>query len=256
MPNRLRRLPAAAIATLLLSTGILAACSSSPPEPSAKLGTAVDQPLSAAVRDATLTDQSGKDFTLGSLKGKTVLVTPFLTLCPDVCPFTTGNLLQVQASVDAAKQSEDVVLVEFTVDPGRDSVERLAAYAKANGVTWRLARSDAAGTKAMIKYFGYTAIPQPVESSETIDPLTGQPIAYDVVHSDGYAVISSDSRLRFINSATPHFHGLLPAKLRAFLSQEGKETLEKPDPQGWRPAGALQAISWVSGTEIPLASLK
>ena len=250
-----RRLSTAAM-VIGLSAGLLAGCSSSPPQPSANLGTAVDHPLSKAVLDAKLVDQAGRSFTMRSLEGKTVFIAPFLTLCADVCPFTTGNFQQVQASVDAAGQSKDVVLIEFSIDPERDSVARLAGYAKANDVSWTLARSDAAGTKALVKYFGYFAKPTPVENAETIDPETGLPIVYDVIHSDGYAVIDTQGVLKFFTAATPHFHGLLPAKLRAFLSTEGKETLEKPDPRGWRPAGALEAISWVAGAEIPLAPLK
>jgi protein SCO1/2 len=234
----------------------LVACSSSPPQPSAKVGETVDRPLTEAVSRANLVDQDGRHFTLGSLVGTTVFVSPFLTLCADVCPFTTGNLAQVQASLDAAKQAGVSKVIEFTVDPKRDSVARLAAYAKANGVSWTLARSDATGTAAMIKYFGYTAIPKPLSDSDVIDPLSGRPVTYDVVHSDGYAIIDASGRLRFINNATPHFHGLLPAKLRAFLSKEGLDTLRKPDPEGWRPAGALEALSWVMGTEIPVAAIR
>ena len=86
--------------------------------------------------------------------------------------------------------------------------------------------------------------------------VTGQPVTYDVIHSDGFAIVDTSGTLRFINNATPHFHGLLPAKLRAFLSKEGLDTLRKPDPEGWRPAGALEALSWVTGTDIPLAPLR
>ena len=184
-----------------------------------------------------------------------MFISPFLTLCADVCPFTTGNLAQVQASIDAAKKAGSTSVIEFSVDPNRDTVARLAAYAQANGVTWTLARSDAAGTAEMIRYFGYTAIRKPLKHSDVTDPITGQPLTYDVVHSDGYAIIDTSSTLRFVNAARPHFHGLLPAKLRAFLSKEGLKTLRKPDPQGWRPAGALEALSWVIGTEIPLAPI-
>ncbi len=254
----MRRLLRSVLVAGVLGTAgtVMAACSSPPPQPPAKVGAAVERPLSSSVRSAVLVDQAGRRFTLGSLEGKTVFISPFLTLCADVCPFTTGNLAQVQASVDAAKQAGSTEVIEFTVDPRRDSVARLAAYAKANGVTWTLARSDVAGTAAMIRYFGYTAIPKPLKHSDVIDPLTGQPVTYDVIHSDGYAIVDAKGSLRFINNAAPHFHGLLPAKLRAFLSKEGLDTLRKPDPQGWRPAGALEALSWVAGVEIPLAPLR
>ena len=254
MRSSIRSLAVAGV--LCLSAVTLSACSSPPPQPAARVGAVVERPLGDTVRSVELVDQHGRTFTLGSLAGTTVFISPFLTLCADVCPFTTGNLAQVQASVDAAKQAGATRVIEFSVDPRRDSVERLAAYAKANGVTWTLARSGAVGTAAMIKFFGYTAIPKPLTDSDVIDPLTGQPVTYDVIHSDGFAIVDTSGTLRFINNATPHFQGLLPAKLRAFLSKEGLDTLRKPDPEGWRPAGALEALSWVTGTDIPLAPLR
>ena len=252
--NIARRIAAAA--ALGLVAVIPAACSGAPPQPPAAIGRAVDRPLSEAVRTVDLVDQHGRHFTLGSLEGKTVFISPFLTLCADVCPFTTGNFAQVQASVNAANLGRASSVIEFSVDPRRDTVDRLAAYARANGVTWTLARSDAAGTAQMIKYFGYTAIPKPLTHSDVLDPLTGRPLAYDVVHSDGYAIVDTASTMRFVNVASPHFHGILPAKLRAFLSKEGLDSLRKPDPHGWRPAGALEALSWVTGQTIPLAPLR
>ena len=235
---------------------LFAACSSAPPQPGVTVGTAVNRPLTPSVKQVVLTDQSGHRFTLGSLKGTTVFISPFLTLCADVCPFTTGNLAQVQASIDAAKKAGTTRVIEFSVDPNRDSVARLSAYASSNGVTWTLARSDAAGTAEMNRYFGYTAIRRPLKHSDVIDPLTHQPLTYDVVHSDGYTIIDPTSTIRFVNAASPHFHGILPAKLRAFLSKEGLNSLRKPDPQGWSPAGALEALGWVIGTQIPIAPIQ
>ena len=250
-----RRMLRGAVASLAVTT-LIAGCSSAPPQPSATVGRAIDQPLSVAVKAVPLVDQSGHTFTLGSLRGTTVFIAPFLTLCPDVCPFTTGNFAQMQASVDAAKKHGHVRLIEFSIDPDRDTVSRLASYASRNHVTWTLARSDAAGTKVMKQFFHYIAIKSPLTTSDTIDWMTGQPTTYDVDHSDGYNVIDAQSVDRFVSNASPHFHGILPAKLRAFLSKEGLNNLRKPDPRGWRPAGALEAISWVLGSEIPLAPLE
>ena len=244
------------MAAAMTASIMLTACSNGPVAPPSSDGHVVNRQLSPAVKRAVLVDQKGKRFTLGSLAGKNVFISPFLTLCADVCPFTTGNLAQVQASLDAAKQAGQTRIIEFTVDPGRDSVRRLAAYARSNGITWTLARSDKAGTAAMIKYFGYTAITRPLAHSKVIDPLTRLPTTYDVAHSDGYVIIDTNGTVRFVNAATPHFHGILPAKLRAFLSREGLNTLVKPDPRGWRPPGALAALSWVTGTEIPVAPIK
>jgi len=230
------------------------ACASAPGQPPANTGVVVAKPLTKQILNVPLVTQSGATTTLQAMKGHTLLVLPFLTLCPDVCPFTTGNLLSVQRSIDAAKQQGRIKVIEVSVDPERDTQERLAQYAKDNGTSWDVVRSTPEGTQQLIKFFGWTVLKQPASSPPTIDWLTGEPLTYDLAHSDGYSVIDSAGVLRFANGSSPHFHGILPAKLRAFLSDEGRSTLRHPEPNGWKPVGALDALSWVAGTRVPLAS--
>ena len=234
---------------------LLAACSSGPAKPSASLGNTGNRIVPASVASIPLSTQNGTTVTLNSFKGKTVMVVPFLTLCADVCPFTTGNLLAVQASIDAAKQNKNVAILEWSVDPTRDTVARLAAYAKMVGATWTMAVASEANTAALEKYFGVTT-DKSMMASDTIDWWTGQPLAYDMSHSDGYAVLDTQGVERFVTGAGPQFHGTLPTKLNAFLSDDGKATLADPPKNGWTPANALTAISWVAGTDIPLATNK
>jgi protein SCO1/2 len=178
---------------------------------------------------------------------------PFLTLCPDVCPFTTGNLLAVQASIEAAKKQGEVAILELSVDPERDTPTRLAAYAKNVGASWKMAVASAADTTTLMKYFSMTTEKMDSEGS-VIDWMTGQPLTYDLSHSDGFSVISSEGTERFVSGAAPSFHGMLPSMLSNYLSKDGKATLVDPPKNGWTPAQALSALSWVAGTEIPLAT--
>lgn len=242
---------------LLLAGGaLLAACSSAPAKPPLSIGTAGSRAVPADIAAIPLTTQTGATTTLAQLKGKTVLAVPFLTLCPDVCPFTTGNLKSVQASVDAAHQNSKVVLLEWSVDPGRDTTARLAAYAKMTGATWTMVRTSPANTKKLESFFGATATKQSLDGMAPIDWMTHQPITYDVSHSDGFNVIDAKGVEKFISGAPPAFHGTLSPQLNAYLSSDGKATLKNPPKNGWTPASALSAISWVSGTEIPLSSPK
>lgn len=97
-------------------------------QPPAKVGVATNTPLPVSVKTAKFVNQYGTPETLGSLKGKTVFLVPLLTLCGDTCPFTSGNLLQLQSTIDAAKAS-NVEIVSIDVDPYRDTEARIAAYA-------------------------------------------------------------------------------------------------------------------------------
>ncbi|WP_075186381.1 SCO family protein [Teredinibacter haidensis] len=74
-----------------------------------------------------LSDHRGEAFTLENFKGKWSLVFFGFTHCPDICPITLAKLAQVYPKLesDIAKQTQ-VIMV--SVDPARDTQEKLAAY--------------------------------------------------------------------------------------------------------------------------------
>lgn len=72
-----------------------------------------------------LTDQTGAPFRLGSLEGVAVVFFGY-THCPDICPVTLASLARAVESLGSEGSSVHVVFV--TVDPARDTPERLAEY--------------------------------------------------------------------------------------------------------------------------------
>ncbi|MCL4869729.1 MAG: SCO family protein [Anaerolineae bacterium] len=74
----------------------------------------------------TLTDQTGQPFSLEQLKGKWVLLNYGYTSCPDVCPATLAVLGRVQTLL--GDDAELVQVVFVTVDPERDSPEKIGTY--------------------------------------------------------------------------------------------------------------------------------
>ncbi len=76
----------------------------------------------------TLRTDTG-DVRLSELRGKAVVLFFGYTSCPDVCPTT---LLRLSRMLDAlGKERGRVQVVFVSVDPERDSPERVAAYARA-----------------------------------------------------------------------------------------------------------------------------
>ena len=75
----------------------------------------------------TLTDQNGEPFSLGSLRGKFVLLTFGFTHCPNICPTTLGNLAAVYRALSPAEQARLHVLF-ISIDPERDSAGVLKDY--------------------------------------------------------------------------------------------------------------------------------
>lgn len=239
---------AAAVATAIPATG---AAGRRPPRPSADAGLVQHRAIPASVAQLPLTDQSGATLTLASLRGKTVMLVPFLTLCSDICPMTTGNLVQVQHALAHDHAGGKVEIVELTVDPGRDDVARLAAYAKLTGATWDLVTEAPAELATIAAFFGFYYEVVPEDDPPDIDWMTGKPLTYDVTHSDGFALIDPSGHEVFANNAAPGFHGKLPARLRKFLSPEGVDHLRKAPKPDWTPAGALTALAWVVGRPLP-----
>ena len=79
------------------------------------------------VSDFSLETANGEAFRLREQKGKLVLLFFGYTSCPDVCPITLGTFKQVydRLGTDAQK----VRFVMITADPGRDTPDKVAAYA-------------------------------------------------------------------------------------------------------------------------------
>jgi len=86
---------------------------------------AIDPPRDAP--DITGIDWNGKPFSLAEQRGRVVLVAFGYTSCPDICPTTLSRLRK------AVGHDDDVAVVFVTVDPERDTKERLASYVPAFG---------------------------------------------------------------------------------------------------------------------------
>lgn len=73
-----------------------------------------------------LTDQRGDPFSLDHLSGKVVLIYFGYTYCPNYCPTTLLDIQRIEQ--DLADDAADVEVVFVTVDPARDTPERLQEY--------------------------------------------------------------------------------------------------------------------------------
>jgi len=76
--------------------------------------------------DFVLTDQNGKPFHLSQLRGKIVFLFFGYTHCPDACPTTMAKLSQVYKLL--GRNSDQVMTVFVSVDPGRDTTSVLKSY--------------------------------------------------------------------------------------------------------------------------------
>lgn len=80
-------------------------------------------------RDApefTLTDQDGSKVSLSDFKDKLVLIFFGYTHCPDICPMTMSVMNNVVDQL--GDQAEQVQVIFVTIDPERDTQEKLKSY--------------------------------------------------------------------------------------------------------------------------------
>lgn len=235
-----------------ISAVLLASCSSSSlGAPSPSVGATSYRVVPAAIRELPLINQKGESVNLATWPGKTVLLVPFLTLCSDICPLTTGNLLQVERSLHSDKSASKVEIVELSVDPERDTPTRLAAYAKLTGASWQLVTETPADRDTIDKYFGFFSQQVPQDNPPAVDWWTGKPLTYDVNHSDGFIIINPQGIERFFTAAAPNFRGKLNPKLDKFLTALGHKHHEHPGNPNYTPADILQALAWSMQMPLP-----
>jgi cytochrome oxidase Cu insertion factor (SCO1/SenC/PrrC family) len=244
-------------ASVVLAVGalLLAGCSSSslPATPPASQGIVQNR----AVPSIPMVNQNGVPTTLAAFRGKTVVLAPMLTLCQEVCPLTTQNLALMQRAVKQAGLSGKVAIVEYSVDPDRDTPARLAAYAKLAGADWTLLTGTQANVTAMNSFFYVEAQKVAEASPPQLDWWTHQPLTYDVNHSDGFFIIDPSGHERFATAATPDVTShKLPAALNAMLDTQGEQNLNDPGINGqtWTVSQALSDLGWVVHQTIPAPS--
>lgn len=75
-----------------------------------------------------LTDQNGARVTNQDFAGKYMLIYFGYTYCPDICPMTLSNMTMALEELPP-ELAEQVVPIFITIDPMRDTVEQLGAYA-------------------------------------------------------------------------------------------------------------------------------
>jgi len=164
---------------LLLPIAFLLACN---PEPAAFRNT--DLTGATFGRQLSLVDHHGQARSLTDFRGKAIVVFFGYTACPDICPTMLARLADVMKALGADAQRVQVLFV--TVDPERDSADRLKDFVPWFNPTFLGLRGDVAQTKAVTEEFRVFAARKPVEGK----------LGYVIDHSSGAYVFDPAGRLR------------------------------------------------------------
>ena len=120
-----------------------------------------DEPY--AVDDFSLPSTTGEDFTLSAQKGKvTLLYFGYLT-CPDICPTTMAEMVRVYREL--GDDTANVTMAMVTVDPDRDSLEKMQTYLNAFDDRFIGVRGDEDALQPVMNEFGVQAIKREVDSA-------------------------------------------------------------------------------------------
>jgi len=112
--------------------------------------------------DARFTDDAGRTFAIGALRGRPVVLDMFFASCGSACPITVTDMLSIQSRLPAALRAR-VTFVLVTFDPARDTRQVLADYRRQRLLDgqWVLLRGDDDGIRELAALLGvrYTREP-------------------------------------------------------------------------------------------------
>lgn len=189
-------------ATALISLMLLGACAAPEPPFNSTEVSGIDYGRSVVIRDT-----EGRARRLEDFRDQVVVVFFGFTTCPDVCPTTLLRLKAVRESLAADGERLRVLLI--TVDPERDTPERLDAYVKNFGPSVVGLRPEPAELDKVVAEFRAIAVRVP--SADGSD--------YTVDHSATLYVYDRRNRLRLLAQPPLDFEAFT-ADLRRLLREE------------------------------------
>jgi len=84
-----------------------------------------------SIGDFYFTAHTGEAITNATVKGKVYIADFFFTHCPSICPVMTYNLKRLHQNT---KDIEELIILSHTIDPDRDSLQRLNEYISLMGI--------------------------------------------------------------------------------------------------------------------------
>lgn len=151
-------------------------------------------------------DQQGQPFGVEQLRGHWSILFFGFTHCPDVCPTTLALLAQVEKKLAdlPAEQRPHIVLV--SVDPKRDTPERLAQYVKSFSPTFAGITGEQEAIHEFALKMGVPVAISPLPSGD-----------YTVDHSAAIFVVDPSGALRALSS-TPHNVPIIAEDYRSIVA--------------------------------------
>jgi protein SCO1/2 len=163
-----------------------------------------------------LTNQFGQTTSLAQLKSKVVVLTFLYTNCPDACPLIISHI--EQAMTELGSLADGVALVVITVDPERDTVERLQEFTASLAFDWQYLTGEPEQVKAVWASYGIYVEKQEEETTAEGQSHSGHQ-GYGVNHTTVVMLIDKEGLQRSILLGLYWQVAELEEKLRLLLSE-------------------------------------
>ena len=134
--------------------------------------------------DFSLTGPEGKTVSLEDFRKKLVLIYFGYTFCPDVCPVTLSNLKLLMLSLQ--EKAEDVQVIFISIDPERDTYQKLKDYVPYFHPTFIGLTGSEAELALVAKKYQTFYLKQKVESEA----------GYLMAHTDVVILVDQNGRYR------------------------------------------------------------
>ncbi len=199
-----------------------------------KKGKEVSDTIWHRIQEPRLVNQLGDTVTFDSLRGKILIVDFFFTRCPTICPRMTLNMKRMAESIHNGKRVGDktnkkVHFLSISIDPERDSLERIKHWAdrfQVNPEQWWILT----GNRDSIYRFVLEEI--------KLGLIDGEGVDTNFVHSDKYVLIDTNRRVR------GYYSGLDTMELKHLSNDLVMLTMEKDPNRKFFLSGKLPILAF------------
>ena len=159
----------------------------------------------------TLRQADGTPLVQGELRGHWTLVFLGFTHCPDVCPTTLTQLSQAQKQWQALPETTRPRVLFVSVDPERDTPDRIGEYAHAFHRDTLAATADIPALEDFARALSLVFMKVPAPEGAPADQ-------YSVDHSAAMALLDPQARMAGVLPGADPAHPLDPQAIAADLA--------------------------------------
>jgi protein SCO1/2 len=153
-------------------------------------------PVLAELPAFSLLDEQGRSFRRDDLLGRVWIADFVFTACSDACPRLQQKMKRIQDRLVPLEQGGNIGLLSITVDPERDTPQKLRQYGQIFGAReglWRyLTGPQQEVERTVVKGFHIAMAKMPAASLET----DAHAEAFDIMHGERLVLVDAKGRIR------------------------------------------------------------